>query len=187
MEQLGASYVGNTNDSQLISSTGVVSLISCVIVGGQDATYPQGAAMVDSATPGLKKRYRNVSGVAATYTDTTGVLALNTGDGAKLSVGDYIYVDSSKIEKQRVKITAINSDNVTISPKLGADDTLVEYHNDTTGACILAEDVTTTATGGNVTTNAYVEGNIKADKVVDSQGAAVDQYFKAALPKVRFE
>jgi len=57
----------------------------------------------------------------------------------------------------------------------------------TTGACILATAEATTATGGNVTANGYIEGNLKASMVVDSNGVAVDDVFKTALPKVRFE
>ena len=57
MEQVGASYVGKTSDSQLITSTSMCSFTPVVIEGNQAATYPKGAAMINDAATGFKKRY----------------------------------------------------------------------------------------------------------------------------------
>lgn len=59
-EQIGTKLQGSTTSKELFKSAiGPNDVIACVIVGNSAATYPMGAAMIDSATSGLKKRYTN--------------------------------------------------------------------------------------------------------------------------------
>jgi len=59
-EQIGTKLQGSTTSKELFKSAiGPNDVIACVIVGNAAATYPMGAAMIDSATAGLKKRYTN--------------------------------------------------------------------------------------------------------------------------------
>jgi hypothetical protein len=58
---------------------------------------------------------------------------------------------------------------------------------DTTGACILMTEEATTVAGKNVEATACRDGALVGSMVVDANGDPVDDYFKAALPKVVFE
>jgi len=194
MEQQGASYVGKTTDSQLISSTGMTSFTPVVIVGAQAATYPKGAAMKDSATAGLRERYTNgevvsAEEVSASANGTDLVFDLaNSGVDRDTLVG---YVDGIETACQLLAGTGTNGVDQILFAVAPAGATAVSADYTVkpvfTGACILAEAVTTTAAGGNVTTNGFIEGNIDLSMVLDSSGVEVDSYFKDALPKVRFE
>lgn len=196
-EQLGTKLVGTTTYKQLFkSSLGPDDVVACVIVGNAAATYLMGDAIRNSATSGLKKKYTN----AAAVNDE----AVGTGNG---STTTFDLAHSNVIAESLKGYSAGNQKNVSLSVGTGTDgkDQIVfavapanaeaikadyDYHADsigTTGACILMEDVTTTVGGGNVTADACRDGSVDSSKVLDSAGAAVDKYFKAALPKAMFD
>lgn len=195
MEQYGASYVGRTSDSQLISSMSTLELIAATIVGNAAATYTKGLGLRNGAN-GLKIAYTNAIAVT---NETVGA-----GDGSTTTYD----LDHSKVVASSLKVWDSAGKEVvaTLSAGTGAAgvDQIVckiavasgnikaayDYHSggyDATGACVLAEDVTTTVGGGNVITNGIIAGNLKSSLVLDSAGVVVDQYFKDALPKLRLE
>ncbi len=195
MEQVGIKLVGTTALKGLLSSTGEVAFKSCTIVGNAAATYPMGAAMVNS-TAGLKKRYTNAVSVFATPE------AVGTGNGSTKTFDlAHANVVASSLKgfvadagwgcKISVGTGTAGVDQIVfaVAPtNLAAITATYDYHADPiVDPCILAEDVTTTVGGGNVTTNGVYQGHVVSDLVVDSAGAAVDSYFKAALPLVAFE
>lgn len=59
-EQIGTKLQGSTTSKELFKTAiGPNDVIACNIVGNAAATYPMGAAMINSATSGFKKRYTN--------------------------------------------------------------------------------------------------------------------------------
>lgn len=196
METVGFKKVGVTALKELLASTSDAEFISAVLPGGSAVTYAMGTALVNSATAGVKAKYTNATTVTSEAVATgnastktfdlahAGVVASSLKGfvagaqwNAKISVG----TGTAGVDQIVFETAPTNAAAVTAK---------YDYHSTTvgtTGACILAEDCATTVAGGNVISNGLIEGNVKSALVLDSAGAAVDAYFKAAVPAVRFE
>ena len=194
-EQVGVSKIGETTFSQIFTNTADQEVISAVLPGGSAVTYPLGTALVDGATIGTKAKYTNAPAI--------GNEAVATGDGSTTTFD----LDQSNVLASTLKgfVAGVEWD-VTLSVGTGAGgkDQIVfataptnsaaitadyNYHSSSkgvTGACILMAAEATTVAGGNVISNGLVSGTVNSSKIVDSAAAAVDSFFKAALPKIRF-
>lgn len=194
-EQIGTKLVGSTTFSQLFkSSLGPNDVIACVVVGDNAATYPLGAAMVNSTTGGLKRRYTNAASVNNE--------AVGTGDGSTttfdLAQSNVIassfkaYGSANQVFKGTISAGtgAGGVDQVVfdIAPASGAIKADYDYHTTPlNGPCVLMKAITTTNPGPKVTEDGARDGSVDTALVLDSAGAAVDSYFKAALPKMVFD
>lgn len=197
-EQLGTKLMGSTTIKNLFKNTmGPDDIVPAVVVGNSAATYPMGAAMIDSATSGLKARYTNALNINNE--------AVGTGDGTTATFSlAHANVILSTLKPFLVASGALLKFTLSVGTGAAGVDQIVfdippanaavfqadySYHNAVAGiagACVLMRAVTTTVGGGNVTADACMDGAVDTSMIVDSAGVAVDAYFKAALPDMLF-